>query len=673
MLCRNCGMQLADGAAFCPSCGTKVVEKPDEDKPPKLEGGGFRKKGLIIGLVAAVVVLGLGAATTIIVFNRTLDKKYVEVAEQIDSFQMPDYIEQKDSISSGWEKSGLLDFEDKNGWIEELEEIAEEAEQACAELNEIEVSFKELEDNKERYRLADSFSEYEQILKECGEAIQSRNLNEAALLLEDATNALNGVIEDNQAVIDAKMAWYEDVDLSIADANDVSTYHDNMDKISQLAESGEFSAVQEVFEVLDPIVYQYIKPQRYMDVSVQQVDLTAYPNVKLYVRLEEQGSGETPKGLEQALFFVRKENANGEYIRQEVKKVTQLNELEALKIDMVADVSGSMAGSPLYEAQTVMSNFVNSVQFSAGDQVELTAFSTGVYLEKEFTSDGQALIDCINALQTDNMTSLYDALYTAVTRVAAQSGAKCVIAFTDGLDNYSSCSPTDVIDIAKRYHVPIFIIGIDVYEYSDLDYIAAQTGGRYYDVSSISSMQDIYNEIYKQEKELYMVEFTDDSNGLLSDEIRVVVGYHSEIYGGDCHYSYIPNTLLSISGNSLYTNGPEATVEQYLRAFDDAMTYSDFSLIAPYLKEGSGIYTTQEKYVQKNITEQLDSYEIVSVNYSDAENCVVTTRETFYVQSAGNPLRLLTQECKYNVTLDEGTWRMTDFADKVKVLSKINQ
>ena len=48
------------------------------------------------------------------------------------------------------------------------------------------------------------------------------------------------------------------------------------------------------------------------------------------------------------------------------------------------------------------------------------------------------------------MTSLYDALYTAVERVAAQNGARCVIAFTDGNDNYSNCTKEDVVNYLKK-------------------------------------------------------------------------------------------------------------------------------------------------------------------------------------------------------------------------------
>ena len=80
--------------------------------------------------------------------------------------------------------------------------------------------------------------------------------------------------------------------------------------------------------------------------------------------------------------------------------VSQLDETEVLKVDMVADVSGSMSGQPIQEAKESMSNFIRSVQFSAGDMVELTSFSTGVRLEQEFCGDEGLLLSKINDLYT---------------------------------------------------------------------------------------------------------------------------------------------------------------------------------------------------------------------------------------------------------------------------------
>ena len=113
-------------------------------------------------------------------------------------------------------------------------------------------------------------------------------------------------------------------------------------------------------------------------------------------------------------------------------------------------------------------------------------------------------------------------------------------------------------------------------------------------------------------------------------------------------------------------------MEQYLKNFPDAVTRNDFLLISDYLKKGSDIYKEQESYVQRDITEQLDSYELTDVSYNGDNNCVVSTRETYYVQVEGEALQLMTQECQYALEKNGDQWEMTAFVD-LKVVSRIKQ
>ena len=246
-----------------------------------------------------------------------------------------------------------------------------------------------------------------------------------------------------------------------------------------------------------------------------------------------------------------------------------------------------------------------------------------------------------------------------------------MIAFTDGMDNYSSCSANDVINLAKRYHVPIFVIGIGYEDYSYARNIAQQTGGNYYSAASVSDMSYIYDRIYKQEKELYMLEFEDTSDVSVFNESNIITGYHTAEYGGETNYSYTPNTLVNVDDNSLYKDGPEGVVSAYMVAFADAMTNQSYSYIAPYILSGSALEAEQTKYVTRGISENIDSYEIENVEYTDNNNCVVTTRETYFVQKPGAPLSLLTQRCKYSVVKSGNDWKMTGFVDKIEVLSRI--
>ncbi len=103
----------------------------------------------------------------------------------------------------------------------------------------------------------------------------------------------------------------------------------------------------------------------------------------------------------------------------------------------------------------------------------------------------------------------------------------------------------------------IFIIGIGTSDYSDVSYIAQQTGGAYYNAYDVYSMDSIYEEIYRMEKEMYLIEFEDRTGAEITDLSKIKTGYRSMEYGGECQYSYTPNILLSVSGASIYKDGPK--------------------------------------------------------------------------------------------------------------------
>ena len=56
--CVKCGTQIAEGAEFCPKCGTPVTGyKREEGKGPRYECFGWERGGEIWGIIAAGVFL----------------------------------------------------------------------------------------------------------------------------------------------------------------------------------------------------------------------------------------------------------------------------------------------------------------------------------------------------------------------------------------------------------------------------------------------------------------------------------------------------------------------------------------------------------------------------------------------------------------------------------------
>lgn len=113
-------------------------------------------------------------------------------------------------------------------------------------------------------------------------------------------------------------------------------------------------------------------------------------------------------------------------------------------------------------------------------------------------------------------------------------------------------------------------------------------------------------------------------------------------------------------------------MEGYLKNFAEAVTNSDFSKISGYMKSGGPLYKEQEKYVLRDISEQLDSYELTKVKYSGKNKCKISTRETYDVQVAGKPLQLMTQKCTYVLEKNGGNWEIVSMSD-LDVIYRINQ
>ena len=656
MFCKNCGSPLDDNASFCGNCGAKLSpESKKKHSPVKY----------VLLILALLLVCGSLYATV------GLNLRKNNLMSKIEESKIDEYVTAGKRLNSQWDKLGITDFSDKNDLLKDFKAVNKNVSdfQSCSK------EVKTMQEEKANYDLAhENYEEYEKLLSDCADAIKEKDASGALELFQEVKQSFSDLKAANDDYIDDRIDTYENLDLKDAEDKVKTSYDKNLSKIHELAKSEDrdYPALQKAFNSMDQAIFMYIEPKNPLEVTVQQVDASEFPKVKLYVNLKDPATQKVPDNLDKTLFYINKEDANQKYIKQVVTSANQLNEKESLKINMVADVSGSMDGAPLAEAKNIMTNFINSVQFDAGDLVELTSFSTGVRLEQEFCNDPNVLTNDISALYTSDMTSLYDALYTAVERVATQTGARCVIAFTDGNDNYSSCTMQDVINVAKRYHVPVFIIGIGSINSNDISQIAAQTGGAYYNINTVDSMQNIYDQIYQMEKELYLVEFEDSTGATVKDTAQIEAGYHSLEYGGKCSYSYTPNVLLNPNSTSIYQDGPEAVVERYLKNFPQAVTNSDFSLIADCMKQGSAIYTEQEKYVKRSIDETLDSYEIVDTQYNGDSSCVISTRETYYVQVQGKALQLMTQECKYSLEKAGNDWKMTSFVD-LKVTSRIKQ
>ncbi|MDR1833221.1 MAG: VWA domain-containing protein [Propionibacteriaceae bacterium] len=250
-----------------------------------------------------------------------------------------------------------------------------------------------------------------------------------------------------------------------------------------------------------------------ISVTVTQVDNTKFPKVTMYVKVTNP-AGQILEGLAPNNFKVVEYNQQGKAYQATINKVQRLSKLDLLTMDLVLDKSGSMYGSRMTDAKAAALDFTNAISALGKNRVEVTAFDDSVYLLQPFTDNltaVKAAIKSISAYDGGN-TAIYDAIISALRQTSAQSGARCVIIFTDGMENASSHTESDVVKLAQLTNIPVYIIGVGsgVNTYA-LTSLASKAGGQYFSASTSnlqSVLTGIYNSIYSYQRDLYKVTYT---------------------------------------------------------------------------------------------------------------------------------------------------------------------
>ena len=236
-------------------------------------------------------------------------------------------------------------------------------------------------------------------------------------------------------------------------------------------------------------------------------DASGYPGVKLYFEYTDDNN--QPITLYSMTGNVKESIAGGAEIERTVRNIERLAGNQGLSIDIVADKSGSME-SDLPHMQQIMDDFVTSLDYGLGDQVEILSFDSYVMYMCTYTQDVSWLRNGIYSMAADGGTALYDALMTGVINASGRAGARCVIGFTDGEDNESIYTAQEVISLALQREVPVYLIGTSSADSNTLEYICSQTGGNYWDIDSIFDIGQILQTIYSKQKDMYCLEYVSD-------------------------------------------------------------------------------------------------------------------------------------------------------------------
>ena len=221
--------------------------------------------------------------------------------------------------------------------------------------------------------------------------------------------------------------------------------------------------------------------------------------------------------------------------RPQSKHTWSDTDVEGIDIMLAVDVSTSMLAQD-FKPNRVEALKVIAQQFiekRPTDNIGLTIFAGETYTQCPLTTDHAVLmnlynsVDCNMAMRgvIDDGTAIGDGIMNAILRLKeSPAKSKVIILLTDGVNNSGNISPLTAAEIAKKYKIRIYSIGIGKngmapyplptggtvmlpveIDEPTMNKISNETGGRYFRAQQNADLSAVYADIDKMERTKYSV------------------------------------------------------------------------------------------------------------------------------------------------------------------------
>jgi VWFA-related protein len=247
------------------------------------------------------------------------------------------------------------------------------------------------------------------------------------------------------------------------------------------------------------------------------VDTTAFPTVSVHLSAwDADGLPLVDLGPED---FSLQEDGGTLFHPQSV----QADREAALLVTLVLDVSESMTGEPLDDAQEAAARFLD--RLTQGDRAAVIAFSDQIDpdpatlnpdLELDFSADLDPVYDLVEDLEAGGQTHLYNAAAKAVGLFASMpEGHRAVLLLTDGRNDPPEVGdPDEAIQQARDANLPFFVIGLGrAVDEPYLRRLASETGGLFRAAPSSSELAHLFTEMANLLKTQYVLTYDSQLTG----------------------------------------------------------------------------------------------------------------------------------------------------------------
>ena len=217
---------------------------------------------------------------------------------------------------------------------------------------------------------------------------------------------------------------------------------------------------------------------------------------------------------------------------------------EGIDIIISMDISGSMLAEDLKpnrleSSKNVAMSFISK---RINDRIGLTIFSGESFTQCPLTTDHNVLINLFKDVKSgmiEDGTAIGMGLANAVNRLKESNAiSKVVILLTDGVNNSGTIAPLTAAEIAKKFGIRVYTIGIGSegyapypfqtpfgIQYQDVEVkidektlqdIATITDGKYFRAKNNSTLKKVYEDIDLLEKsKIETIEFNNKSEEFL--------------------------------------------------------------------------------------------------------------------------------------------------------------
>ena len=278
-----------------------------------------------------------------------------------------------------------------------------------------------------------------------------------------------------------------------------------------------------LFLLYIPLIVWYILKNKKSDAAIRISSVSAFSKLPTSYKVY----------LKHFLFVVRLAALGCVIIilcRPQTHDSWESSKTEGTDIVISLDVSTSMLARDFnpdrFEAaKEVASKFINGRE---SDNIGIVIFAGESFTLVPMTTDKAVLVNYIKEIKMgmlEDGTAIGDGLATAINRIKdGKAKSKSIILLTDGSNNTGVVAPLTAADIAAKYGIKVYTIGVgttgsalfpvgvNVYgkvEYQQLPVvideatlksIANKTGGKYFRATSKHVLKEIFSEIDKLEK-----------------------------------------------------------------------------------------------------------------------------------------------------------------------------